>query len=491
MQPDAARGASPPPFSEGRLRVILTVLALTEINSAFEVGMVYGVIGSLVREFGASSAGWVVSSFLLSGAISAALGSRLGDIFGRRRVVMIMLALAALGSVINALSTNLTGLIVGRSIQGVAAALLPLCIGLTREYFPAARVPRTIGWLAAIASFSAMLGIMFGGFMADQVGWRSTFWIAAGHALLSLALVALLLPRSRAFGLKGRFDWLGGILFAPAVAALLLSLEFLKQAGPGDPAFLALLAAGAVLLVVWVRLELRHPEPMLDVRALGSRQLGLTMLLMGLFGIGSAQLMLILLLLAQQPVWTGIGVGLTATVAAWLKIPSGLVGLFGSPWSGHLAARSGARSAAVTGSIVILLGWITFATFHDSVVQLVLCSALCTLGGSIVYAAIPNLVVEVAPPERTAELNGMSHVFRTVGTAIGTQLVTLLLATSSAIAPDGTVSKHPTPEAFMLAFGAVIAATALSVAVALALPRRSRRQPAGGLAPAEAVHKPG
>jgi MFS family permease len=140
----------------------------------------------------------------------------------------------------------------------------------------------------------------------------------------------------------------------------------------------------------------------------------------------------------------------------------------------------------VVGSVVILLGWTTFATFHDSIVQLVLCSALCTLGGSIVYAAIPNLVVEVAPPERTAELNGMSHVFRTVGTAIGTQMVTLLLATSSAIAPDGSLSKHPTPEAFMLAFGAVVAATAIGVIVALALPSRSRRQPVGGLAPAAA-----
>ena len=484
MPADIAKADPTQPFSEGRLRIILAVLALTEINSAFEVGMVYGVIGSLVREFGASSAGWIVSSFLLTGAISAALGSRLGDIFGRRRVVMIMLVLAAVGSVINALSTNLTGLIIGRSIQGVAAALLPLCIGLTREYFPAAQVPKAIGWLAAIASFSAMLGIMFGGFMADQVGWRSTFWIAAGHAMVSLALVALVLPRSRAFGLKGRFDWLGGILFAPAVAALLLSVEFLKKGGPGDPTFLALLAAGTVLLVVWVRIELRHPDPMLDVRALGSRQLGLTMLLMGLFGIGTSQLMLILLLIAQQPVWTGIGLGLTATVAAWLKIPSGLIGLFGSPWSGHLAARSGARAAAVVGSVVILLGWLTFATFHDSVIQLVLCSALCTLGGSIVYAAIPNLVVEVAPPERTAELNGMSHVFRTVGTAIGTQMVTLLLATSVAIAPDGSVSKSPTPEAFMLAFGAVVAATAIGVIVALTLPRRSRRQPITGLAPA-------
>ena len=366
MHADAEPTSVPPARREGQLLLILAVLALTEINSAFEVGMVYGVVGSLVREFGASATGWVVTSFLLMGAISAALGSRLGDIFGRRRVVMILLVVAATGSVINALSTNLTGLIIGRTIQGVAAAFLPLCIGLAREYFPAARVPKAIGWLTAIASFSAMMGILLGGALADSVGWRSTFWVAAGHAMLSLACVALLLPPSRAFGLRGAFDWLGGILFAPAVAALLLSLEFWKKGGAGDLRFLALLAVGLLLLASWVRRELRHSDPMIDVRQLGTRQLGLTMLLMGLFGVGSSQLMLMILLIAQQPVWTGIGLGLTAAVAAWLKIPAGLVGLIGSPWSGHLAARSGARLAAVIGTITVLAGWIAFATWHDS-----------------------------------------------------------------------------------------------------------------------------
>src|SRR5512145_2330102 len=96
-----------PLMSDGRLRLILVVLALTEINSAFEVGMVYGAVGSLMREFGPTATGWILSSFLLVGAISAALGSRLGDIFGRRRVVMVMLTLAMTGSVINALSHDI------------------------------------------------------------------------------------------------------------------------------------------------------------------------------------------------------------------------------------------------------------------------------------------------------------------------------------------------------------------------------------------------
>lgn len=472
----SARNAATATPDDGRLRTILFVLALTEINSAFEVGMVYGVIGSLMREFGPAATGWIVSSFLLVGAISAALGSRLGDIFGRRRIVMVMLALAMIGSIVNATSDSLAGLILGRSIQGVAAALLPLCIGLVREYFPASRVPKAIGWLAAIASFSAMLGIVVGGFLADTVGWRATFWLAAAHALVSLLCVAAFLPASRAFGLRARFDWLGGVLFAPAIAALLLALEFWKKAGIDDARFLGFALAGLVLLAVWIRQELRHPDPMIDVRQLGTRQLGLTMLLMTLFGLGSSQLILMLLLIAQQPVWTGIGLGLTATVAAWLKIPSGLVGLVGSPWSGHIAARHGARRAAVLGAVIVCAGWLAFAVFHDSVAQLVLCSALCTFGGAVLYAAIPNLVVEVAPAERTAEFNGMSHVCRTVGTAIGTQVVTLLLATATATGPDGLATKHPAPSAFMLAFVFINGFALASILVALALPHRRDRQ---------------
>ena len=469
--------ASPsPPPAERRLLVILVVLALVEINSAFEVGMIYGVVGSLMREFGATATGWIVSSFLLVGAIAAALGSRLGDIFGRRRLLMVLLTLAMTGSLTSALSTDLTGLIVGRGIQGVAGALLPLCIGLVREYFPAPRVPKAIGWLTAIATFSAMLGILVGGALADTVGWRSTFWLGAAHAVVSLVCAVTLLPPSRAFGFQGRFDWLGGVLFAPAIAALLLAVEFWKRAGHTDLRFVGYGLAGATLLFVWIRRELRHPTPMLDVRQLGTRQLGLTMVLMGLFGLGSAQLMLMVLLIGQQPVWTGIGIGLTAAAAAWLKVPSGLVGFIGSPWSGHVAARSGARRAAILGSAVTCVGWVIFALWHDSVAQLVTASVVCTLGGSALYAAMPNLIVEVAPPERTAEFNGMSHVFRTLGTAVGTQIVTMLLATTTAVAPDGAVTKHPAPSAFMLAFVAINGMVAAMLLVALLLPRRTAAQ---------------
>ena len=251
--------------------------------------MVYGVVGSLMREFGASATGWVVSSFLLVGRNlrRARLATR-----GHLRAPPRGDGPARAGGdriLINALSTNLTGLIIGRSIQGVAAAFLPLCIGLAREYFPAARVPKAIGWLTAIASFSAMLGILLGGALADTVGWRSTFWVAAAHALLSLVCVALAaaaVPRLRPAGTPSTGS-AASCSRRPLPRCCCRSNSG-RRAAQATCAFSHCFAVGVLLLASWVRRELRHSDPMIDVRQLGTRQLGLTMLLMGLFGVGSS-----------------------------------------------------------------------------------------------------------------------------------------------------------------------------------------------------------
>ncbi len=464
----------PHPFSPRQLLGILLILILVEINSAFEVGMMYGILATLVREFGDPvGVGWLLTGFLLVGAASSALCSRLGDIYGRRRVVMVMLVCAMAGSLISALAPDLFWLVVGRSVQGVAAALLPLCIGLVREYFPAQRVPLTVGWLAAIASFSAMAGIVFGGWLADTVGWRFTFWLGAGHALLSLLVTWLLLPPSVAAGLKGRLDVLGGILFAPAIGAFLLGVSRIQTQGWDDALTLGLLAGGLMLFAFWYRYEARHPNPMLDVKQFNNRQVAIGMGVMLLYGLGTSQLMMMVLLIAQQPTWTGIGLGLSATVAAWIKMPAGISGLLAAPWSGRLAARHGAKRAMVVGTLGISLSWVALALWHGSIWELVLLSFLATAAGAVIYAAVPNLLLEVTPADRTSEITGMSMVLMRVGTAVGTLVVTMLLA--SATVSDGGTGTFPAPSAYGWAFFAINSFAAVSVLLALLLPHRPPR----------------
>jgi MFS family permease len=453
---------------------ILVALVLAEIITSFEVSMIYAALPTIAREFADPvGAGWLITGYLLVGSVSAGLSSRLGDLFGRRRMVLAMLACSATGSLISAFSADLTGLIAGRALQGMSAALLPLSIGIVREQLPRARVPIAIGWLAAMATFSAGAGLLLGGFLVDHAGWRTMFWFGAAHGAIAFMLVAYVVPASARKALVQRLDWLGGILYAPAVALLLWALSRLKAHGITDPLTLGALVAGAALLAIWLFIEWRHPAPMIDVRRIARRDVGLPMALMFLFGLGTSQLMLVLMALAQQPVWTGVGLGLTATIAGLVKLPSNFMGLFGAPWGGHIAARRGARSAATLGSFFILLGWCGLSSWHGTVWMLALWAMVVALGGAMMMSAVPNLLVEVVPGERTSEFVGLSQVVRTLGTAVGTQVASVLLATELVRSSTQAGPTFPSSGAYLLTMLAITAVAAACWACAWALPRRS------------------
>lgn len=462
------------------LRVLLPVLVIAEITSSFEVSMMYAAMATMLREFGdPAGVGWLITAYLLVGSVSAALCSRLGDLFGRRRLALAMLTCSFAGSLLSLFSTSLAWLVAGRGLQGLSAALLPLAVGLVREHLPAARVPVAIGWIAAMASFSAGVGILLGGVLVDTQGWRWIFGFSAGHALLAWLLVAWMVPRDRprpgaTRGVRD-IDLLGGVLYAPAIAAVLWALSRLKAHGSGDLLTLGLLVGGAFVLGVWARWEWRHPHPLIDVRRVGQRQVGLAMVLMLMFGLGTSQLMLVLMLLAQQPVWTGVGLGLTATLAGAIKLPSNFMGLVGAPWSGRIAARDGARRAALWGSLIICAGWFGLSGWHAAPWQLVAGALVVTLGGSMLYAAVPNLIVEVAPAERTSEITGLSQVVRTVGSAVGTQGASLLLAAWTVSDAAHAPAAFPSAQAYLMAFAAISTCAVAGVAAALALPARARR----------------
>ena len=147
-------------------RSIVIALVIAEVISAFEASMIYAALPTLMREFGdPAGVGWVLTAYLLVGSVSAGLASRLGDLFGRRRVVLALLACSASGSLISASSSGLGGLVCGRALQGMSAALLPLAIGIVREHLAAPRVPVAVGWLTATATFSAGAGLLLGGLL--------------------------------------------------------------------------------------------------------------------------------------------------------------------------------------------------------------------------------------------------------------------------------------------------------------------------------------
>jgi MFS family permease len=451
---------------------ILLVLVFMEITSAFETGMMFGALSTISRDFGDPVlAGWLITGFLLVGASSAAVSSRLGDLFGRKRVAIALLGLAATGSLISALAPTLPIMIVGRSIQGFSSALLPLCVGLVREYLPSRRVDVSIGWLAAMATSSAGVGIVLGGWAVDHFGWPSVFWFSFVHAGVAALLALLFLPPSARRPSTGDLDLLGGILFAPAVAAVLLAITRMNSR-PSEPLTLLLFGGGILLLIIWVRREWHHPRPMLDVRLFAQRQIGITLLVACAYGLGTTQQLLVILQIAQQPSWTGIGLGLTATAAAAIKLPSIPMGLLGAPTSGWLASRTSGRFAAIIGALIIVAGWVQLLLWNDSVAALFVATMIIAVGNAALYAGTIILVTETAPRERTSEVNGQLAVVRSISYAAGTVVMTLLLASETVSDPAHGPGVYATPKAFQLGLMYVIGCSVVCLLVILTLPGR-------------------
>lgn len=451
--------------------LLMTALVLAEITSTFEASMAFVALPAISRHFNDPlMASWTISAFFIVSAGTAALFARLGDIYGRRKLLIIVLLIAAMGSLVSANSDTLAGVIAGRMLQGITGAVLPLCLGLIRENLPKRQVSMCIGIMGGVVGVSAGLGFLVAGYLLDQLQWQGMFYFSAGIAVIGALAVWLVLPRSTPAPDGRKLDILGGLYFVPAISCLMLALN-LSRNGWTQPHVLGLFSLGLILFITWVRHEWRHPNPLIDIRLFAERRILLANIVFGFVAVGPMLYPQVLLSLAQQPLWTGVGLGLTATAAAALKQPGTFMGLFAGPLGGRIATRYGSRQAVLTGAVIIALGWIPTMINMNSFWMLLLTVAMQAFGMVVLYGAVSNQIVDAAPPLRTSEALGLSQVTRATFTAIGSQIIAALLASSTITGDNPAMGSHPSANAYVLAFGYLILVSSVAVVAAWLLPR--------------------
>ncbi len=464
---------------------ILFALWLAEATGAFETAMIYAAYKALIVTFhDPVKVGWLVTAFLLVSAGGAAVVGRSGDLYGRRRVLLWLLGAGAFGAAVSASATSFAALLVGRSIEGLSAAILPLVIGLVRENLPRERVALGIGLMISGASAGTAAGLVIGGLLVDHFSWHAVFLASTSFALLSFGLVLAWVPRSHVATGHARLDWVGGVLFVPAIAGLLLYISDGRVWGWGGPWMTVLLIASAALFALWIARSLRTPDPLIDIRLFADRRVLLANAIGALVATGALQITLVFSVLLQAPRWTGIGLGTSATLAGLAKLPSNLGSLFAGPLGGYLTERRGARLTMTGGGLLAKSGWLLAMWQHGSVSMLVAVLCVISFGTTILFAVGPTLLVAAVPSARTSEAAAMMGVVRQLFIAVGAQLVAVLLATDTVIGPDG--ARYPTSDAFMLTMGVVAGLCGLATLVALALPEALQVGPAPAVSPAGA-----
>jgi len=450
----------------------LLVLSMSAATFALAQSTLIPALTTLQEEFDTDAAGvaWVLTGYLVTAAVFTPIMGRLGDMFGKRRLLVISLLAFAAGSALSALGTSLEVVVAGRVIQGVAGGVFPLCFGIIRDEFPREKVPSSIGLIASIAGIGGGVGIVGGGFLIDQASYHWIFWVAVVLALVSAAGAQLLVPESPVRS-PGKVDLRGAAILSVGLVLPLFGVSRATTWGWTDPRLLGLVAAGVAVLTVWYRVEARTAEPLADVATLRSPPVLMTNLATFLVGFGMFGSFVLVPQLAQSDPAGGFGFGLDATEAGLLMLPGSLSMLFTGPIAGAMTARVGSRVPLVIGGALSTAGLVLLGLVHDTQAQVLLFGLVLFSGIGFAFAAMPNLIVAAVRPDQTGEATGFNALVRSAGASLGSQAAASMLA-GSAVA--GGVA---TESGFTTAFLVMGGVAGLATLVAFVIPDPHDREP--------------
>jgi len=466
----------PSPAAGERTGGGLLILYLSLGGLAFAVlqSLVAPALPVLAKDLGVttSDASWVLTAYLLAASVLTPILGRLGDIAGKRRVLIGVLATLAVGTLVAALAPNLVVLIVARVLQGSAGAILPLSIGIVRDELPRERVSVTVGLLSAIFGVGAGVGIVAAGPIVEHLSWHFLFWLP-----LVLVVVALL---GAIFGMKespvrtpGRLDVLGAGILTVGLVAMLLAISKGQAWGWLEGRTVALFALGVVTLVVFVLVELRVREPLIDMRLLANRGVWATNLVALALGFAMFGTFLLVPMLLELPTVTGYGFGKSVSQAGLFLLPTVLMMVVFGPLSGLLDRRFGPKVPLFLGTVLVTSAFALPALMHDQLWMVVGSGLLTGAGIGLAFAAMSNAIIESVPATQTGEATGVNAISRTIGSSIGTAVVAAVITSHS------TAQGLPTDAAFTAGFWVCAGVAVLAVVASLALPSaRHRRQAA-------------
>jgi MFS family permease len=432
--------------------LLIFALCVAELVCSLELNMINVALSKLYGIYGdPARVGWLLTAFMLSAASCTVVAASLGDVYGRRRVLVGLLIVACTGSLISFASHDFELIIVGRMLQGASMGILPLCYGLLREFASTDETAKGIGLLTGVYVGGVALGLLAGGLVIDHGAWQNIFLVSAGTALLAITLILLVVPPSAPVSKSRRIDYWGALLLIPGIALPFLGIDRFGKVGWAALEPWALLVVGIGLLVAWVRHEKRHPDPLVDLSQFRRLPIVAANLAMMTVYAGPTLFAIVLLPMLTQPEWTVVGFGLTATAAAMLKIPSNLICAFAGAFNGYLTGRYGAARVAAIAALLIMLTWIVLSFEHRSIWLIgfvMIFGFACPL--VVVFAALTTIIISESPPEKATQVAGVLQVVKSLGSAIGAQAIALLLSTS-AMTRNG--HSFPSEHAYLLVFG--------------------------------------
>ena len=462
--------------------VTLAILTLAGIAFALQQTMVIPALPALQRELHTTTTWvtWVLTVFLLVASVATPIMGKLGDQYGKERLLVICLALFLAGSIGACAAWNIWALIACRAVQGAGAAVFPLSYGIIRDEFPREKVGVAIGLVSAVFGIGGGFGIVLSGLIVDNMSWRFLFIVGAVGIAAALVLVHRFVPESP-IKTPSRVDVLGGALLSAGLISLLIALTEGESWGWTSGRIVGLFCASAALLVAWGAAELRVADPMVDMRMMAKRQVLFTNLTALIAGFAMFGCFVLVPNFVETPrnALHGVrhlvhyGFDASATKAGLYLLPSSFALLFAGPIAGLIGRRTGSKWPLSVGLALTGAAAASLAAWHDRPWHILAAMPVLGVGVGFAFAAMATLITEAVRPSETGVATGMNTVMRTVGGVVGGQVGAALLTAHPIAGAHGV----PSVVGFEVAFGisAVAAFVGAGVAVFVTPPRLRRR----------------
>ncbi|MFJ8633879.1 MFS transporter [Streptomyces sp. NPDC093568] len=458
-----------------RPNAVVAVLAFAGIVVSLMQTLVIPIVPELPKllDAPASDTAWAVTATLLAAAVATPVMGRLGDMYGKRRMLLVSVVMLIGGSVVCGLSDSLVPMIVGRVLQGLASGVIPLGISIMRDELPAERLGSATALMSASLGIGGALGLPAAALIADNFDWHVLFWTSAAMGVVALVCVVLFVPESRVRS-GGRFDLVGGIGMAAGLVCLLLAISKGADWGWTSGTTIGLCLAAVVILLAWGWWELRADQPLVDLRTTARRQVLVTNLASIAVGFAMFAMSLVLPQLLQLPAQTGYGLGRSMLVAGLCLAPSGLVMMATAPVSAAISRARGPKVTLMIGVLIVAVGYGLNIVLMSQVWHFVLVACVIGAGIGFAYGSMPALIMSAVPASETAAANSLNTLMRSLGTSTASAVAGVILAQMTT---DLGGYALPSENGFKVVLAVGAGAALLAFVVASFIPRQGPATP--------------
>jgi MFS family permease len=458
-------------------RVTLAVLSLGAFAYSVLSGAVIPALPTFEHALHTSETGvtWILTAYLLAASVGTSILGRLGDMYGKERVLLWTLVILAFGTLLSAVAGSLLLVVIGRALQGASGGIFPLAFGIVRDEFPRERVAGSIGLLSAILGVGGGVGIVGGGLVVERLSWHWLFWIPLVVIVVAAVFTWRFVPESPV-RVPGRVNWRAAFLMTVGICAALLAVSETTTWGWGSAKTIGLLAGGLAVCAVWIAVEARSANPLVDMKMMRVRGVWTTNSAAFLIGAGMYSAFVIIPQFAQLPTSTGFGFGSSVVVSGLFLLPMSATMMLMSLMAGQTAARYGSRLALIVGTAITAGAFAILVVAHSHPIYLLVSSGLMGIGIGLAFAALGNLIVGAVPPHQTGVASGMNTVMRTLGGALGAQLAATLIAAH-------TARGLPTVTGFTDSFVLATVFLLVGIVAAAGVPRPQRASDAAAVEP--------